>query len=126
MNLLLDSHALLAFVFDPPKLSDRARNAIQSNGNVVFVSAISPHELELKKALGNLGYPTVADWNVLADQARFQVLPVSVSHGVAAARLPQHHRDPWDRLLIAQATIEAMTLVTSDRRIMRYGVPTLW
>jgi PIN domain nuclease of toxin-antitoxin system len=126
VNLLLDSHAVLAIAFDPPKLSNRARDAIQAPGNVVFISAISPYELELKKALGKLGFPSVVDWSVLAAQAGWQVLAVSISHGVNAARLPQHHGDPWDRLLVAQAMVEAMTLVTSDKRIVRYSVPTLW
>lgn len=126
MNLLLDSHAVLAIAFDPPKLSHRARDAIQAPGNGVFISAISPYELELKKALGKLSYPDVADWGTLAAQVGWQALPISLAHGVAAARLPYHHGDPWDRLLIAQAMFEMLTLVSSDKRIARYGVPTLW
>lgn len=126
MNLLLDSHAVLAIAFDPPKLSNRARDAVQAPGNSVFISAITPYELELKKALGKLIFPDVADWSTLAAQAGWQALPISVAHGVAAARLPHHHGDPWDRLLVAQAMLEMLTLVSSDKRIARYGVAMLW
>ncbi|MGH6951339.1 MAG: type II toxin-antitoxin system VapC family toxin [Vitreimonas sp.] len=126
MRLLLDSQALLWVLFDKTRLSAGASVALGDAANVVTVSTISPYELEVKKTAGRLNYPDVHSWESVVAAAGFQLLPFSASHGVTAARLPRIHRDPWDRLLIGQAMIEALTLVTSDRRIPKYGVPTLW
>lgn len=125
MRLLLDSHAALAAATRPQRLSAKARSAVEDPANDVFLSVVSPYELELKKALGKLAYPQV-DWAVFAAKSRLSILPISLDHGLASARLPLHHRDPWDRLLVAQASVDTMVLVTSDARIAAYGVPTLW
>lgn len=126
MRLLLDSHALLGAAFGPETLSAAVRDAIVAPDNMVHVSAISPYELELKKSLGKLAFPDVADWRTLIESLRLRVLEINVQHGVTAARLPRHHKDPWDRLLVAQALVEGFQLVTKDRRLAQYKAATFW
>jgi PIN domain nuclease of toxin-antitoxin system len=126
VSYLLDSHAVLAAAFDGSQLSTKARAVIESKQDIVFVSAISPYELELKRSLGKMSFPAVADWDALIVRMQLDVLPISVLHGVTAARLPQHHKDPWDRVLVAQAMVESLTLVSCDRHIRQYAVATLW
>lgn len=126
MKLLLDSHALMWAAFAPERLSPAAIAAILAGGNTTSVSAISPYELEFKKSIGKLSFPLVSNWEAALSGLGLCMLPISVAHGVAAARLPLHHRDPWDRLLVAQAASEGMVLVSSDRSLQPYGVATLW
>ena len=109
-----------------PRLSANARTAIADVANVLFVSAVSPYELEWKKALGKLAFPDVGNWRQALHDAGYQELPLTVSHAQHAARLARIHRDPWDRLLVAQAQTEQLTLVTADGKLSQYGVPTLW
>ena len=123
MRLLLDSHALLWALGDPDKLQADSRSAIQESSNDVFVSAASVWEISIKRAKGKL--ETTADLVVELEAARFQPLPISYLHGVAAGSLPEHHGDPFDRMLIAQALLEGMTIVTRDVRFEPYGVPIL-
>jgi PIN domain nuclease of toxin-antitoxin system len=123
MNLLLDSHALLWWLLDDPELATKAREAIGDGDNLVFVSAASIWELRIKQALGKLDLPE--DFReVLATQS-FLSLDVSAEHALAVGDLPAIHRDPFDRMLIAQAKLERLTLVTRDSRLKGYGVPLL-
>lgn len=105
------------------RLGSRARRAIRDAENDVAVSAASIWELEIKIAAGKLE----SDAELLDEVRRvgFRVVPIGAEHGVAAARLPLHHRDPFDRLLIAQAQLDGLTLVTRDTRFELYGVATL-
>jgi PIN domain nuclease of toxin-antitoxin system len=123
MRLLLDSHALLWSLADPDELRADARSAIQAPANDVFVSAASVWEISIKRARGRL--ETSADLVLEIEAARFQPLPISHPHGVAAGSLPEHHSDPIDRMLIAQAQLEGLTIVTRDPRFEPYGVPIL-
>ena len=123
MVLLLDSHTALWWDTDLSKLSAEQREAIGDPGNQVFVSAASAWELSIKRAAGKL----ILKDSIQALSARlgFTELPITMKHGEAAAALPLHHKDPFDRMLVAQAMVEGMVLVTADRRLGQYGVAVL-
>jgi PIN domain nuclease of toxin-antitoxin system len=125
VKLLLDSHALVWFLEGDKRLSLPARRAIESQRNSVWASAVSGYELGLKHAQGRLDFP-IHDLQSMLRAASIDLLPVSIEHAVAAADLQQHHRDPWDRILVAQAQIEGLILVTTDEKTEAYGVPTFW
>jgi PIN domain nuclease of toxin-antitoxin system len=123
MRLLLDTHALLWALLAPARLSPTAADAIEDGANEVFVSVVSAWEIEIKRAKGKLPIPVPLS-DALAEQ-RFRTLPVILRYALAVESLPRRHRDPFDRMLIAQAHIEGMTLVTSDREVRHYPVATL-
>ena len=123
MRLLLDAHALLWWLADDPSLSKAAREAIGSPSNQVAVSAITVWEIGIKQALGKLEAP--ADLVETIETSGFDGLPVTLAHGAAAAGLVRHHDDPFDRMLVAQAQAEGLTVVTRDEAIRRYGVAIL-
>jgi PIN domain nuclease of toxin-antitoxin system len=122
MRLLLDTHALLWWLADE-SLSARTREAIADPANLVAVSAASAWEISIKKALGKLAAPD--DLEHQLEAGGFEPLPISVAHAVAAGHLPRHHEDPFDRMLIAQALAEGLTIVTRDKRFDDYRVPLL-
>ena len=123
MRLLLDSHVLLWFLWQSPLLGGRATVAIADPGNEVFVSAASIWELALKRAKVLLDAPE--NLSSVVEQAGFLPLPLTLFHAEQAAMLPMHHRDPFDRMLIAQAQAEGLVLVTRDSYIRRYGIRTM-
>ena len=123
MNLLLDTHVLLWWLGDDPSLSPEARAAVASPGNLVYASAATAWEISIKRALGKLEAPD--DLDAALAHCGFQALPITVSHATAAGQLPPHHSDPFDRMLVAQANLEHLTLVTRDPQIPRYGVKVL-
>jgi PIN domain nuclease of toxin-antitoxin system len=119
VRLLLDSHILLWWLALAPNLTDRARRAI-TLAEEVYVSAASVWELAIQAASGRLRMP-----EDLAGQMQkngFVPLSITMAHGIAAAELPLHHRDPFDRMLVAQASLESLTLLTADPRLKLYGV----
>ncbi len=122
MRLLLDTHALLWWLADEG-LAARARDAIADPANMVVVSAASAWEISIKKALGKLTAPD--DLARQVDVGGFTPLAISIAHGIAAGQLPRHHDDPFDRMLIAQAVEEGLTIVTRDKRFEDYGVALL-
>jgi len=123
MRLLLDTHAFLWWVSDWDRIAEPAREAISDPGNDVFVSAVSGWEIGTKKAKGRLTAPdNLAD---VVEEKRFAHLPLTFEHAERAATLPPHHRDPFDRMLIAQAQAERLVLVTRDVRIPLYDVSTI-
>ncbi len=129
IRLLLDTHALVWAINAPDQLSARARGAIQDLGNVLFVSSVSAYEIANKYHLGK--WPEVADivenYELYLDKLRAVRLPVSEAHALAAGLLPYAHRDPFDRLLIGQATHEELPVVTLDPAIRNCpGVKTIW
>lgn len=123
MNLLLDTHALLWTLSDSDKLKPKTREAIRDRFNLVFVSPVSLWEIDIKRRLGKLEAPT--EFSDILIQMNFMELPVSIDHAEALAQLPDHHKDPFDRMLIAQAVSEGLTLVTRDQTIPKYDVHIL-
>ena len=123
MRLLLDSHTLLWSLGDVPRLGEVAREAIRSLENEVFVSAVSMWELGVKRRKGQLDAPD--DLVSIVEQRGFTPLPLSLFHAEQATNLPMHHRDPFDRMLVAQAQAEGLTIVTTDDALQRYGVRTM-
>jgi PIN domain nuclease of toxin-antitoxin system len=127
MNLLLDTHVLLWWLADDRALGSRARNAIADAGNAVWVSTASAWEVAIKVALGRLQLPGPAPEVLpaaLADND-FAPLPISVGHALRVADLPDIHADPFDRMLIAQAVSEGLTIVAADAIFARYPVAVL-
>jgi PIN domain nuclease of toxin-antitoxin system len=123
VSLLLDTMAFLWWLSGDPQLGPGARSTIGSPATAVHVSSASAWEISVKRSIGKL----VASFDVEQEVANehFVELPISIAHGVAAGALPLHHRDPFDRMLIAQAHAENLTLVTSDARFAAYGVALL-
>ena len=124
MSLLLDTQALLWWLADDPALTPAARTAIRAAGTPVFVSAATAWEISIKQALGKLEAPD--DLEAALAASRFQLLPITVAHALAAGRLPCHHDDPFDRMLIAQAQYAQLTVVTHDPQFRLYDVAILW
>ena len=128
MRLLLDTQAFLWSISAPELLGARARRAIQAGRNEVFVSAVSAWEIAIKSALGRL---TLAEdpQRFIPDQMTqnaFEPLPVQIRHALKVADLPDIHRDPFDRLLVAQALTEELVLVSADAQLGRYPVRVIW
>lgn len=128
MKLLLDSHALLWWFIDDPRLSTRARAVIADPASAVFVSAVSAWEIALKGGRDKLPLPPGGEDRLREEIAAtgFRELVVTLDHALLVRRLEPHHTDPFDRLLVAQCHAEGLTLVTSDRILRRYAIATLW
>lgn len=122
-GFLVDTHALLWWLDAPVKLKQPARDVIANPENRIVVSTASVWEISIKRALGKLEIPNDLEAQ-LADDAII-VLPVSFAHAAAVAELPLHPHDPFDRMLIAQAIEERLTLITRDRTFEAYDVPLL-
>jgi PIN domain nuclease of toxin-antitoxin system len=128
VRLLLDTHALIWWLAGDPSLSAGAKAAIGDPENEVFVSAASAWEIATKYRIGRLPQAAALAMNVsgaLASQG-FIELPITVMHGQAAGSLPGPHRDPFDRMLIAQATLVDLVLVSNEVVFDRYAVRRLW
>lgn len=124
MKLLLDTHVVIWWGINSPQLSDRATVAIEHAGNEALLSAVVIWEIAIKRGYGQLKVDD-GDVNRVLDGGALPLL-INFDHVRAVERLPDHHRDPFDRLLIAQARVENATIVTNDPLIARYGVPVLW
>ncbi len=122
-GLLLDTHAFLWWREDSPRIPERARAAIAA-ADLVFVSAASAWEAAIKIELGRLRLPEPFESGVV--DSGFERLPIGFAHAEEAGRLAPHHRDPFDRMLVAQARVERLRLVTHDRRLEPYDAPILW
>ena len=122
MNLLLDSHILLWWLADDPRLSRKARRFIE-RADVVYVSAATTWELALKASLGKLKMPE--GFVETVEEEGFTHLPVTPVHAMAVRALPWHHRDPFDRMLIAQAMMEGFRVVTHDNIFKKYDISVL-
>jgi PIN domain nuclease of toxin-antitoxin system len=128
MRLLLDTHALLWWFTDDPRLSARARAVIADTGNSIHASAASAWEIATKQRIGKLDeVPEAAKrYGELIDADGFIHLPVTYLHALRAGGWQVDHRDPFDRMLAAQSTLERMPLVTRDPAFEQFGIRTLW
>jgi PIN domain nuclease of toxin-antitoxin system len=128
VNVLLDSHALLWYLLDDDALPRRMKDRIEDPGQRVTISVASQWELMLKAGTGKLRLPDAPERFLfdVVEEAGFRVLHVQPRHAQALAELPQIHADPFDRMLVAQALVEDLTLVTGDDVLHRYPIATLW
>lgn len=128
MTLLLDTHAFLWFVWDDPQLSLPAKTAIEDPANRKLVSVASCWEIAIKAGIGKLKLGTSSDVFIPRELARnnFDLLPISLAQATAVETLPQHHKDPFDRLLIVQARLEGAPIVSVDISFDPYNVPRIW
>jgi len=126
VKLLIDTHALVWATIEPARLSGPARIAIESPENELVLSAVIAYEVEFKRdrepALGRLP----ADLERALTGLGFTWLSVTPAHAAAAGRLPRHHGDPFDRILVAQALAEGIALLSADERIRAYGAEVIW
>lgn len=128
MKLLVDTHTFLWSISEPERLSQPALEAIQDLDNERFLSIASVWEYAIKTSLGRLkteGGPDAA-LNTFMTKTRARLLPIDLTHALAVHKLPHHHGDPFDRLLVAQAQLEDLTLVSIDRELSNYDVAILW
>jgi PIN domain nuclease of toxin-antitoxin system len=123
MKFLLDTHVLLWWLENPETLSEEAKSAIQNSENTIYVSAATAWEIAIKKAIGKLDAPD--DLGEAVAVCRFLPLDITIEHAWAVRQLPAIHRDPFDRMLIAQCNAEGLTIVSRDSEIFRYSVPHL-
>ncbi|HET7275713.1 MAG TPA: type II toxin-antitoxin system VapC family toxin [Longimicrobiaceae bacterium] len=123
MRLLLDTHAFLWWSEDNTRLGREARGAIE-NSDEILVSVVSAWEVAIKSALGKIALEVAFERAIEIN--RFDKLILQFRHVDAVAKLPLHHGDPFDRMLIAQAQVEGLCIVTHDRNFEGYGVSTIW
>ncbi|MFB8028188.1 type II toxin-antitoxin system VapC family toxin [Streptomyces sp. NPDC056465] len=122
MRLLLDTHVVLWWLDASPELAEDTRELLRTESDV-YVSAATPWEIAIKQGLGKLeGAPDLAE---RARDMQFRPFPITAEHGVRAGRLPPIHRDPFDRIIVAQAQTEGLTIVTRDKWIPQYDVPVM-
>lgn len=128
MRILLDTHALLWAAEGDPRLSAAAAAIIGDGGQELLFSAVSALEIAMKHAGGRLELPDDARAWIRTRVAAFGLieLPITLDHAIEAGMLPRHHRDPWDRLLVAQARIEGVPILTADAMLLKYEVATIW
>ena len=120
----MDTHAALWWLTADPQLGDEARRQLADDSNQVLLSAAVVWEVAIKRSLGKLAAPEGFAGAVLSGGA--QPIPVTIDHAAAVETLPWHHRDPFDRMLVAQAHVERATLVSGDAVLAAYGVPVVW
>jgi PIN domain nuclease of toxin-antitoxin system len=128
VRLLLDTHAFLWFITDDPKLSALARELIADPNNEVLISPVSYWETAIKVSIGK--YPLSTSYETFITQGidgnGFKILPIEPGHATILATMPFHHRDPFDRMLVAQAQVEKISVVSNDAVLDLYGVSRLW
>ncbi len=128
MRVLLDTHAYLWWVTTPDRLSARAQALLEDPASEVFFSAASAWEIAIKTSQGKLTLDVSIKRLVVEEPSaqQFTPLPVTAAHAVRAAALPLHHRDPFDRMLVAQAQAEDMVILSCDRQVARYDSEVVW
>ncbi len=128
MRALLDTHAFLWWITNDPRLSTRVLRFVQDPATSIFLSVASGWEIAIKVGIGKLDLSDDLEAFIREQLTlnRIDVLPVQMNHALFVHKLPRHHRDPFDRLLIAQSLVEGMPLITVDPLIIRYPVQTIW
>ena len=123
MNFILDTHLLIWSINEPSKLSKNTLNIVSNTDNTIFVSAATLWELQIKKSLGKITLPD--NFSSLLEKGGFELLNIQINHINKIDILPSIHRDPFDRMLIAQSICENIPLVTNDIEIMKYNLDNL-
>ena len=128
MRVLLDTHAFLWWITDDKQLSKQAREIMRDNNNTLYLSAASGMEMAIKAKLGKLEIEEPVPQYIAEQlhQNAIQTLAVQMSHALHVYTLPYHHRDPFDRLLVAQSQLEKLPLLTIDSKIKQYDVQVIW
>ena len=128
MRALLDTNAFLWWAADDPKLSTTAREIIRLGTNEIYVSAASVLEIVIKHARGRLELPVSPGQHIVSRMRSYRLisLPIQIDHALQVAVLPMLHRDPIDRILVAQSQVERLSIVTPDQNIARYDVEVIW
>ncbi len=128
MRLLLDTHVLLWLLGEPERIAPEVRRNVEEVSNALLISAVSAWEIATKHAIGKLPLPESPPALIERAVAELRAveLPIASRHALLSASLPNHHRDPFDRLLVAQAMLEDATLVTADHLLPAYGATLLW
>jgi PIN domain nuclease of toxin-antitoxin system len=128
MKYLLDTHAFLWFVTDDNRLSPKARSIIKSNVNEIYFSAASVWEMSIKIRLGRLTIAEELEPFIVKQLAEnnFRTLSITIFHSIYTSKLPDIHKDPFDRMIIAQSKVESMPLISKDKNIKKYKVPIVW
>lgn len=128
MKALLDTQVFLWWISDDPRLSSRASAIIKDGNNKLFLSAASGWEIAIKVRLGRLTLPEPLETFVPEQMAlnAIEGLPIQMSHALHVYTLPDHHRDPFDRMLVAQAQLENLPILSADPQISLYAVETVW
>lgn len=124
MRLLLDTHALLWALADSRSLSRRAHTLIIDSENEILVSAVSAWEISIKRALGRLTAPR--DLRDAVAEAGFRERPITIADTEALELLPSHHKDPFDRMLVAQASVDGIPIISRDAEVAQYPIQTVW
>ena len=127
MTVLLDTHSLKWWLDDPAQLSESAKSVIENRLNSIVISAVVPWELAIKTNIGKLRvHGLLANWVNKMIAEGFQEIPVASEHAIRAGLLPLHHRDPFDRLLVAQAQATGWPIISADTVFDQYGVSRIW
>ena len=128
MKYLMDTHAFLWFVSDDNRLSSKAKSIIKNNNNEIYFSAASAWEISIKSKLGRMKLGEDLGSFIIEQLAAnsFGPLAITISHALYTEKLPQIHKDPFDRMMISQSKVENMVLITGDKKIREYKVSTAW
>ena len=128
MKYLLDTHAFLWFVSEDSKLSSKARSIIKNSNNEVYFSAVSAWELSIKIRLGRLTIEEDLEPFIIKQLAEnnFSTLSITIFHSIYTSKLPDIHKDPFDRMIVAQAQVEDLSIISKDKNIKKYKVPVIW
>ena len=127
MTVLLDTHTLTWWLDGPSQLSEPAKSAIENRSNSIMISAVVPWELAIKTNLGRLRvHGLLATWSAKIAAEGFLEIPLESAHGIRAGLLPAHHKDPFDRLLVAQAQATGWPIISADPVFDHYGVRRIW
>ncbi len=123
MRYLIDTHILLWWLNNDKRLSSQVSGILSDANNEIYVSIVSPWEIGVKVRINKLPLQTTLE--EVFENIEFAMLPISLEHVVTFSKLPLHHKDPFDRMLIAQAQVENLTFITSDPKIKQYDIPVL-
>ena len=128
MRYLLDTHAFLWFVLDDQRISTKAKSIIKDSKNEIYFSAASAWEMSIKIRLGRLTIEEDLEPFIIKQLAEnnFSTLSITIFHSIYTSKLPNIHKDPFDRMIVAQAQVEDLSIISKDKNIKKYSVPVVW